>query len=164
MTFKKINFNIHITSCCGILNIEDFAYDEGSYGWLSHRDTARKATTYASKEIQFEDIEKNYVTKLFDCIVEDGHYKGGQYLLQASMVSKYYNPGVRVRETPPQCPEMEEFLMSKGFKVAVTWKNHNTGNTLKLFQKKLTNKEIRDLYKSVGRFYPSEGSDDENDW
>lgn len=156
-TFKDVEFNIDSTPCCGILNIGDFSYDQGQTDWYNFRNST-KARTFTTKEAQLKAIEKRYTDGLFSSIYNDGHYEGGQYLLQASIVTKYRVNGNH------QCPEMEEFLLSKGFKVNATWKNHNTGNTLKFFQKKLTNKEIKDLYKTKGVSYKAGDRDDDDSW
>lgn len=155
-TFRDIKFEVYSTDCCGILNIGNFTYDQGHHNWYSSGRGTR-ATTFKTKEEQLKAVEKRYTEGLFSCISNDGHYEGGQYLLQASIVTKYGFNGKH------QCPEMEEFLLSKGFKVTATWKNHNTGNTIKFFQKKLSNRDIKALYKTKGVSYKARDRDDDDD-
>lgn len=101
----------------------------------------------ASKGEVFKVFDEDLKRRLWQAISQDGFYKGGQYLLFASLVKQYDNGTIH------QFPELAEHLKASGWKVVKTFKNSNTGNIVEVLQKVLKTREINRMKKE---FYSEE--------
>lgn len=139
MNNYPITFDVvGMPSCCGGMFVTDFMQESYTlWGQASKRELA-------SKEEVFKKFESDLKDKIQEYILEDNNYKGGTYLLQATLVTKYANGS-------SQFPELLDHLKSKGWKVKTKWKNRNTSNEVSLLQKVLGVREVNEMRKELDR-------------
>jgi hypothetical protein len=144
---KQISFGINTSDhCCGILVVGGFSEDTGHYDWLTDRNTHVKI--FRTQEDQVTDFSKRFEKNLIEYIL-DGNNHEGQYILQASLVEKYESAGFATM-TEGQFPQLRKWFEENDWKLAYRWKNMNSGNTVVLYQKCLTNKAIHELAEKLG--------------
>lgn len=150
MKLNQIEFDLtQFPDCCGAIVVSNFRQTHS--GGFFDRDTTKKLPSLEDVFLVFEEDLDEKVAKYIEY---DSVNKGGRYLLQASLVSKYGTTEVG------QFPELAEHLLKTGWKVSAKWKNSNTGNEVTLYRKMLSNKKVRQLHNDYNGGYDNE----DNGW
>lgn len=87
----------------------------------------------------------NYIEHEVANWISEGNNYEGQYIVQSSRI--------KFSKGSYQYPELDTWFDEFYGKPITTWKNHNTGNTVVLYQKRLTNSYIKKLIKEYSLDY-----------
>ena len=139
--YPRIKFEvISQQHCCGVIIVGGFYLEEPYRDWYSGR--TKPAKVWPSLEDQLADFTTRFEGDLSQYIA-DGNNHNGQYILQATFTDR-------------QPEGLEAHFVKSGWKLDYKWKNHNSGNEVRMYSKRLSNKEIRALIKEHNFEYEEE--------
>lgn len=117
--------------CCGIWEVGNFTQNG-----VNTYHSKSKSFLFNDLHSVFKDFEERLKSKLQDNLEVDADQIDNYFLLIATLVASPYI------SNEPQFPEFADYLLNSGWKVDKEFINANTGNTVRLYSRMVTPREM----------------------